>query len=252
MKGSPLEHLRSSYLRRRHTSLLAAIVCAIAVRPLISDVGIGPLVFSLSMLGLLLVALFAIQVDELAGERTVLLAQRRLSTLIAWVLAALAAAERLYVIFAPSPETLLLGTLAWLLFLAFVTGSLLRHLLRHKEITGETISMSISIYLLLGFSWALLYAVILEFQPDAFRFGDTALVASVQTEIHILPILIYFSLTTLSTIGFGDITPVSLLARYAAVAEGITGQLYLAILVARLVGMHLSRRSGESGRPDPH
>ena len=55
------------------------------------------------------------------------------------------------------------------------------------------------------------------------------------------PILAYFSLTTLSTIGFGDITPVSLQARYAAVAEGITGQFYLAILVARLVGMQMSR-----------
>jgi hypothetical protein len=54
-------------------------------------------------------------------------------------------------------------------------------------------------------------------------------------------VLIYFSLTTLSTIGFGDITPVTLQARYAAVAEGIAGQFYLAILVARLVGIHMSQ-----------
>ncbi len=53
--------------------------------------------------------------------------------------------------------------------------------------------------------------------------------------------MIYFSLTTLSTIGFGDITPVTLQARYAAVAEGITGQFYLAILVARLVGMQMTQ-----------
>ncbi|MGA9912337.1 MAG: potassium channel family protein, partial [Paraburkholderia sp.] len=53
--------------------------------------------------------------------------------------------------------------------------------------------------------------------------------------------LIYFSLTTLSTIGFGDITPVTLQARYVAVAEGITGQFYLAILVARLVGMQMTQ-----------
>jgi hypothetical protein len=219
-------------------------VCALAVRPLIPDVGLGPLLFSLSMLVLLLFALFAIQVDELAGERTVLLAQRRRYTLIAWALAAFAAAERLYVIIAPSPETLLLGTLAWLLFFLFVTWSLLRHLVRHKEVTGETISMSISIYLLIGFSWALFYAVILEFQPHALRFDAATLVGDMQNDTHILPILIYFSLTTLSTVGYGDITPVTLLARYAAVAEGITGQLYLAILVARLVAIHLSRLSG--------
>jgi hypothetical protein len=50
----------------------------------------------------------------------------------------------------------------------------------------------------------------------------------------------YFSLTTLSTIGYGDITPVGLQACYAAVAEGITGQLYLAILVVRLVGIQMT------------
>ena len=60
------------------------------------------------------------------------------------------------------------------------------------------------------------------------------------------PIFIYFSLTTLSTIGFGDITPLSLPARYVAVAEGITGQFYLAVLVARLVGMQMSRAATPS------
>jgi len=55
--------------------------------------------------------------------------------------------------------------------------------------------------------------------------------------IHLFLVLSYFSLTTLSTIGFGDITPLTLQARYAAVAEGITGQFYLAIVVARLVGL---------------
>jgi voltage-gated potassium channel len=55
------------------------------------------------------------------------------------------------------------------------------------------------------------------------------------------PILAYFSLTTLSTSGFGNITPMTLRARYTAVAEGITGQFYMAILVARLVGLHMSR-----------
>jgi voltage-gated potassium channel len=54
-----------------------------------------------------------------------------------------------------------------------------------------------------------------------------------------------FSLTTLSTVGFGDITPLTLQARYAAVAEGITGQFYLAILVARLVGLQMSQSAAQ-------
>ncbi len=71
-----------------------------------------------------------------------------------------------------------------------------------------------------------------DLQLNAFSFGAAGPTSEQQT----IPVLIYFSLTTLSTIGFGDITPLTLQARYAAVAEGITGQFYLAILVARLVG----------------
>ena len=54
-----------------------------------------------------------------------------------------------------------------------------------------------------------------------------------------------FSLTTLSTIGFGDIIPLTLQARYVAVAEGITGQFYMAILVARLIGLQMSQSEGK-------
>ena len=76
---------------------------------------------------------------------------------------------------------------------------------------------------------------------NAFSFGP----AGPASEQQVFPVLIYFSLTTLSTIGFGDITPVTLQARYAAVAEGITGQFYLAILVARLVGMQMSQSASQ-------
>jgi voltage-gated potassium channel len=118
----------------------------------------------------------------------------------------------------------------------------LRGVLRQKEITSETISMSISVYLLLGFTWGLFYIVLHHVQPLAFTLGSPPAPDSVaSSEQKVFPVLIYLSHTTLSTIGFGDITPVSLQARYAAVAEGIAGQFYLAILVARLVGMQMSQ-----------
>jgi hypothetical protein len=62
-------------------------------------------------------------------------------------------------------------------------------------------------------------------------------------------VLLYFSLTTLATVGYGDVLPVSLQARYAAVAEGITGQFYLAILVARLVAIQVGSLQASGGRP---
>ena len=94
--------------------------------------------------------------------------------------------------------------------------------------------------LLLGFSWALLYSVMFQLHRQSFAGLVTAKPGQPTELLHAFPVLGYFSLTTLSTIGFGDITPLTLQARYAAVAEGISGQFYMAILVARLVGIQMS------------
>jgi hypothetical protein len=239
VKPGPFAALHAAYIRRRHTSLLIVIVFALATRPLISDAGAGPIVFSLALLLVLVVSLSTIRVDEVVGEREVVPAQQRRRLMIVLGLACVAIAERLYMIVSPSPQVLLFGTIAWLLLLGFVAWSLLHYLLRQKEITGETITLSIAIYLLFGLTWGLLYAVILEIQPGALHFADPSLTIASEPG-HVFPILIYFSLTTLTTVGFGDIVPASLSARYMAVAEGITGQFYLAILVARLVAMHMS------------
>lgn len=230
--------LRQRLLARRHTTLLGAIVVALALRPLIGDVGAAPILFSFALVLVMLVALYVIQVDDLVSERSVLLAQRKRRSIAGVVLALLAIAERVGIFLAPSRQMYLIGSLSWLLFFSFVTWAELRSVLRQKAITSETISMSISVYLLLALSWGLLYGVIFLRHPDAFDFGTSP---APVTEHNVFPVLVYFSLTTISTIGFGDITPVSLQARYAAVAEGITGQLYLAILVARLVGMQMNR-----------
>lgn len=245
--------LRRYFLPRRHTALLVAIVTAFAVRPLIGDAGVGPIVFSLAILLLLLVALYTIQVDELVGERDVLLVERKRRSVVGWVLAVPAIAERLGMIFAPSPQLYLLGSVCWLLFFSFVTWSELRSILKQREVTSETISMSISIYLLFGMTWGVLYIVLFQCQPDAFSFAASPSSPSALSDNpqHIFPVFIYFSLTTLSTIGFGDITPLTLQARYAAVAEGITGQFYLAILVARLVGIQMSQAANQDTRNQP-
>ena len=90
-----------------------------------------------------------------------------------------------------------MGSICWLLFVLFVTESELRSVLKQREVTGETICMAISVYLLLGFTWALLYAVMFQLHPDSF--GGIAS-GHPNEFLHIFPILGYFSLTTLSTI----------------------------------------------------
>jgi amino acid transporter len=237
--------LRRYLFTHRHSALLATIVAAMVVRPLLGDTGLGPPVFSIAMLFILLVAVYNINVDELVGDRKALLRERRRRNIILFVLGIPALADRMAVFVAPSRWRYMVASILWLLFLALVTWYQLRALLRQKEVTSETISMSICVYLLLGFTWGLFYIVIYQLQPDAFNFNS----AKVPSEEQVLPVLLYFSLTTLSTIGFGDIVPLTLQVRYTAVAEGITGQFYLAILVARLVSLHMSQADSRRAEP---
>ena len=236
--------LRTHLLPRRHTALLVAIVVAFAARPLIGDGGLAPIAFSLSFIGLMLIALYTVQIDEVANESDGSRPQRRRWSRLGWVLAVIAIIERLALIFDPTSRLLLIGSISWLLFFAFVTGTELRAVLRQRAITAETISMSISIYLLFALTWGILYSVIYQLQPGAFSI--TAIPAG-----ELFTTFMYFSLTTLSTIGFGDIAPLTMQSRYAAVAQGIIGQFYLAILVARLVGMQMSQSSAPNPSDQP-
>lgn len=251
MTATRFGDLRATFLRRRHTVLLAAIMVLFGVRPLLGRSNLASTAFSLALLLLMLVALFTTQVDELVGERDALLAQHRRRRVIGWVLAVPAIAERLFVLAFPSRENYLVASLCWLAFFAFVSWSELRKVLRQRTVTAETIRLSISVYLLLGMTWATLYIAIFQFDPSAFDFASSSPAsqrASLDEE-HVFSVFLYFSMTTLTTVGYGDITPRSMGARYAAVAEAVTGPFYLAILVARLVGMYAAGRR-ESGDPD--
>jgi hypothetical protein len=141
----------------RHIILLVAIIAVLAIRPLIGDTGASTAVFSLSMIALLLVALYNINVDELVGERGHLLTQSERRRRIGWVLTAAAASDRIAVMFSHAKTLSLAGLICWFLSFLFVTLSELRSLLKQREVTGETISMAISFYLLMGLSWAILF-----------------------------------------------------------------------------------------------
>jgi voltage-gated potassium channel len=244
---------RDQFAAHRHSALLAAIIAAFAVRPLIGGGGAGYIVFSIALLVLMILALYNINVDELIGERENLLAQSRRRWRIGWTLVAAALAERFVGVFMHSRTIDLASSIGWLLLLAFVTWSMLRGVLKQKAVTSETISMSISVYLLLGLTWGLLYVVIFSLQPGAFSIAGLVPPIPGQSgnSQPMFPILGYFSLITLSTVGYGDITPVTMQARFAAAAEGITGQFYLAILVARLVGMQMSQAASQPADLNP-
>lgn len=245
------EALRGRIAQHRHSALLAAIVAAFVVRPLMGDTGLAFAMFSAALLVLLLVALYNINIDELVGERGQLLAQSKRRLIYGWVLVTAAAVGRVTMFFERNRTLDLATTVCWLLFALFVALSLLRSVLKQKEVTSETICMAVSVYLMLGFAWALLYSAMFQVHPESFAGLVTAKPDQAREVLHVFPVLGYFSLTTLSTIGFGDITPLTLQARYAAVAEGISGQFYMAILVARLIGIQMSHAASPHPQDQP-
>ena len=115
------------------------------------------------------------------------------------------------------------------LFFAFVIVMMLRYLFTSKNIDLDIIYGAVCIYLLLGVVWEILYSLIEAFQPGSFSTTDEAS-------------LIYYSFVTLTTLGYGDIVPTSQIAKSLSTLEAATGQLYLTVLVARLVGMHIAQR----------
>jgi hypothetical protein len=131
------------------------------------------------------------------------------------------------------------------LFLFYVAFVVLGAVLRERNVSTDTVLGGICVYLLAGIGWTLLYALALAFEPAAM----VAAGAPISHEIERgSSLLLYFSCVTLTTLGYGDVTPQGDVARMLAAGEAVFGQLYIAILVARLVGMHVASSSGSGSR----
>lgn len=125
------------------------------------------------------------------------------------------------------------------LFLGFTTAVLLYHVLADREVTADTLYGAVCVYLLSGAMWASLYGLVALIQPHAFQASSGQGVTWSD--------LLFFSFVTLTTLGYGDITPVTSPARSLAGLEAVFGVLYNALLIARLVGLY--RPAAPSPRP---
>ncbi len=134
------------------------------------------------------------------------------------------------------------STLTWLayfliLFLYLhVIRLILMQIFKAQIITMNTIILAVCAYVLLGFLWALFYIPLAVLHPESFSFAASSMNISLQDNLH------YFSFVTLTTTGYGDTLPTSPLSRSLAILEALTGVLYLAVLISRLVGSYSSNR----------
>lgn len=103
-------------------------------------------------------------------------------------------------------------------------------------VTSRRIMGAVAVYLLLGLAWEQAYELLHMLRPESFAGVDADTGPDAWT---------YFSFVTLTTVGYGDITPVSPLARSLAIAQALTGQIYLAVMLARLVALQLASRAAD-------
>lgn len=134
-----------------------------------------------------------------------------------------------------------------IVFYLIMTTAILSYVFRAREVTRDVLAAAICAYLLMGVGWSNIFVVLENHVPGSFSSGALASVVpggleSVQAQQGHFT---YLSLVTLSTLGYGDITPVSQPARILAALEAIIGQLFIGVLIARLVGQQISSRKNK-------
>lgn len=135
----------------------------------------------------------------------------------------------------------IVGHIFMILFGFFTVYCILSYITNAKKVTKDILAGAASAYLLIGISWSFLYGVLHLLAPGSFAISE-ALPQSIE---RTWPIFNYFSFTTLTTLGYGDITPISERAQSLAVLEAATGVLFSAMLIAKLVGTHLYQHMQE-------
>jgi hypothetical protein len=161
-------------------------------------------------------------------------AERKSVLVIAIVLAIPGIAGRWINHFRPDLIPPAVFLVAGLILIAFVVGNLLRFVFRAPSVNTEVLCASISAYLMLGLMWTMAYWLVDQLTPGgAFSYNTNAGKQSMNGFTGF-----YFSFITLSTVGYGDITPVSRIARWLAAMEAMTGLLYVAVLISRLVSLY--------------
>jgi hypothetical protein len=216
-------------LRRFSTvELLIALALLFFFFPFVEEVKGGDVIVSILLSLVLLSAVLAV-------------ADRKGVFFIALVLAIPAIAGRWINHFRPDLVPPAVFLIAGLALVAFVVVNLLRFVWRAPSVNIEVLCASISAYLMLGVMWTMAYWLVDQLTPGAFSFNTNAGRQSMNGFNAF-----YFSFITLSTVGYGDITPLSRIARWLAAMEAMTGMLYVAVLIARLVSLYSTPKSHDS------
>ena len=202
----------------RFTLLLGSLVLLLLLSPLLEGNAAGNLVLTGLFTLVMLAAVFAAS----GRGRTLAVA---LGLALPWVY--MAWVHPLW----QADATDIVASLLMIGLCLHVLTLVLVQVVRAERVGVDTICGAIAAYLLIGVVWAVCYSVIEALVPGSFGFSDLEL-ETVWTQ------LLYYSLVTLTTLGYGDITPIGAVARMWSALESVTGTLYLAVLISRLVSLY--------------
>ena len=205
----------------RFLLLLVSLLALMVLEPLLFDrTGIRFLI-DIFFTFILFTSIYAVSEKKGTTLVAILLALPKLGT--TWALS-----------FIPHPLLYFFDSIFGIIFIGYIIVLILKHIFNQDNVTQETIYGAIVVYILIGFVWVFLYYLAELLHPGSF---SQAAVLDAESKKS----LYFFSFVTLTTLGYGDITPVSAPARSLAMLEAIVGQMYIAVLIARLVGIHISQ-----------
>lgn len=235
------EIIAGNLVPKHYFAVLASIIGLAVLAPLVeSSYWAGPVFGVLIMLNLLTASISI----TVSGRKRLLVLSLALLSGTMWVCSTCFSR----VPFNSVPFELAASTVC-LLFFIYACYMMLQDIMS-GSITANRICGALCVYILIGFCFGIIHAMIALSDPlsytESARYGARGAFHAVPMGQRFSP-FVYFSFCTLSTLGYGDIAPLGRLARTCSWLEAVTGQFYMAVLVARLVGLHIA---GASNKPE--
>jgi len=215
----------------RFTILLCALLIFMCALPFLSGTGIGLILLRVGTTLLLFSAVYSVS-------------ERRWQLILAIVLGLPALAAQLDPDFLGRQVSLALRMGMTSALLGYIAGLICVFLMKQTRVSADIIIGAINVYLLFAIAFTFLHAFVELLHPGAYQYLGESLSSALEghTEVSALAFLLYFSVVTLTTLGYGDISPVVPAARMLCSLEAVLGQLFIAVFVARLVSLHLTRK----------
>ncbi|MBI1852188.1 MAG: two pore domain potassium channel family protein [Planctomycetes bacterium] len=218
----------------RFIFLLISLLLAFGIAPFVENHPIGVLA-----LGVFLAAILVAGILATSDQRHVFIGALSLAALTVITLVLAVTTANIEFVFG--------SRAAMALFFAVTGARILAHVVKDERVTADKLYGAVCVYLLIGLTWAFVYSILELAEPGTFVVAPSRPGSATPSSGQVGEVfeLTYYSFTTLTTVGFGDVTARTGPARALSAIEALAGQIYVAVLIARLVSLQVAYSSRE-------